>query len=376
MATHSSITAMNGDGNTAFKPPRGVHLVGSVPLSSAEEVFQTLTVALPGRLHSITDGETGERHYFVAWQANAFAAHPELIFGVPGAPIDQVALAKAMDDIKAAGGIQTHYDTHAIASYQTFVRLRKQGIIPQHVKFQVCLPTPLNGLMMVGHDYRMALEPLYTEAVFAALRNIESQIPSQDLVIQWDCAREFAILADPNLPFYSAGFCPPEDADKKEDHKRGIVDRLAALIDAVDLDVEIGLHCCYGDVEHQHFVQPTDLSTIVEIVNAVSGQTQREIDYIHLPVPQTRSDVAYFTSLGSLHVLQATEKRANPVKLFLGLVHYDDLDGIKERIAAARKVLDPVGVEFGIATECGLGRTPQEQIQPVLDLLREVSGPI
>jgi hypothetical protein len=45
--------------------PRGVHLVGSVPLGDAEDVFRAATSILGGRLRRIPDGETGERSNWI-----------------------------------------------------------------------------------------------------------------------------------------------------------------------------------------------------------------------------------------------------------------------------------------------------------------------
>jgi hypothetical protein len=56
--------------------PRGVHLVGSVPLSNAEEVFRTASAILGGRLRRLPDGETGERTNWFGWQIQVFATHP------------------------------------------------------------------------------------------------------------------------------------------------------------------------------------------------------------------------------------------------------------------------------------------------------------
>lgn len=49
--------------------PYGVHLVGSVPLANAEEVFRTTSSILGGRLRRIPDGETGVRSNWIGWQA-------------------------------------------------------------------------------------------------------------------------------------------------------------------------------------------------------------------------------------------------------------------------------------------------------------------
>src|SRR6478752_7406166 len=46
----------------------GVHLVGSIPLASEEEVFATVGPALGAQPKRIPDGETGERQEWVSFQ--------------------------------------------------------------------------------------------------------------------------------------------------------------------------------------------------------------------------------------------------------------------------------------------------------------------
>ncbi len=55
---------------------RDVYLVGSVPLASARDVFETVSAALGPRLKRIPDGETGDRINWVFWQEKLFAQHP------------------------------------------------------------------------------------------------------------------------------------------------------------------------------------------------------------------------------------------------------------------------------------------------------------
>ena len=59
--------------------------------------------------------------------------------------------------------------------------------------------------------------------------------------------------------------------------------------------------------------------------------------------------------------------KKDSTKLYLGLVHANGLEVTKQRTQAASVVVD----DFGIATECGLGRTPAEDINGVLDIMRE-----
>src|SRR6478736_561491 len=59
-------------------PSRNVHLVGSVPLANAHDVFVTVSAALGPRLLRIPDGETGERIDWIAHLEPVFANHPAL----------------------------------------------------------------------------------------------------------------------------------------------------------------------------------------------------------------------------------------------------------------------------------------------------------
>jgi hypothetical protein len=57
---------------------RYVHLVGSVPLRNAREVFATVSGVLGSRLKRIPDGETGERSDWITWLEPAFSENPAL----------------------------------------------------------------------------------------------------------------------------------------------------------------------------------------------------------------------------------------------------------------------------------------------------------
>src|SRR5688500_16842465 len=48
--------------------PRGVHLVGSVPLADEAEVFRTVGSILGEHARRIPDGETGVRTNWIGWQ--------------------------------------------------------------------------------------------------------------------------------------------------------------------------------------------------------------------------------------------------------------------------------------------------------------------
>ncbi len=137
-----------------------------------------------------------------------------------------------------------------------------------------------------------------------------------------------------------------------------IITRLVRLGSYVPPEVELGYHLCYGDAGHKHFKEPEDLSLLVTITNGIAAGLYRPLTWIHMPVPRDRTDQAYFAPLQELHLGEDTE-------LYLGLVHRTDgVAGTRQRMEAARKFV----TNFGIATECGLGRRSPKTIPEVLKI--------
>jgi len=56
--------------------PQLIHICGSVPLSSARHVFETVAGTLGSKIKYIPDGETGEREQWIMWQRQVFDRHP------------------------------------------------------------------------------------------------------------------------------------------------------------------------------------------------------------------------------------------------------------------------------------------------------------
>jgi hypothetical protein len=86
-----------------------------------------------------------------------------------------------------------------------------------------------------------------------------------------------------------------------------------------------------------------------------------------MPVPADRNAQDYFKPLADL------EEIAGRTKIYLGLIHHGDgIEGAMRRIRAAQKVLP----EFGVTTECGLGRRDPETISSILNTFAQVSAPV
>jgi hypothetical protein len=104
------------------------------------------------------------------------------------------------------------------------------------------------------------------------------------------------------------------------------------------------------------------MAILVEIVNGIGDRVRRRIDFLHAPVPKSRTDDGYFAPLSGW-------RRRPETRLYLGLVHFDDRQGDGARIGAARRVIG----EFGVASECGWGRTAPSRVPGLLASHRQAA---
>ena len=363
---------MTPDSHTA----REVLLVGSVGLKDGEEVFRTVGPLLGARMRRMPDGETGPRSSWVArlrfalennsafeddpgevaaggrithptegkrtWKGGA-AVSP----GAPPPPRLRLRAGTRPQDIRIG---PLGYPQAAIDSYRLFCRLRSEGVIPSHLRFQVALPTTAAFLNAhVVYEHHAIVEPTYRRRLFSDVDEILAAIPHPDLAVQWDVSTEMGQWEGVRHAHFP-------------DLRSGVIERLALHCRRVPRDVELGVHLCYGSYGGRHWKEPESTANMVEVHNRLATTLERPIDYLHMPVPADRSDEAYFAPLADLNLNPAT-------KLFLGLVHDSDgVAGTSRRIAAAAKYTR----DFGIATECGFGRRPPGTIPNLLRVHVEV----
>jgi hypothetical protein len=336
-----------------------VLLVGSVPMESARDVFKTCAAALGHHLVALPDGEVGPRKSWIQCQAIlVFDRHPAL---------ETVTRPKSLDGIprdyrdswvfRLRPGVSTlefddlKYATWAAESYGIFCDLRREGAIPDGLRFQVSLPTPFGG-SVAFFDQPLDRELVcgaYETAMLREVRKICQHIPHHDLALQWDVCTEVLEIAG-NL-----AFLPGEPWTRAGAQ----FERIARTIPS---SVVLGYHFCYGDLAHRHLVEPETLNLSVRIANLAIANSKRRVDWVHMPVPITRSDDAYFAPLRDL--------QKGDTQVLLGLVHlHDGRAGALTRARAARRYLP----HFGVATECGLGRRGPESLPEVLRIHREVA---
>jgi SAM-dependent methyltransferase len=334
-----------------------VHLVGSVPLASPEEVFRTVAAELGDRLRRVPDGETGPRSDWIVWQYPVLSSRPQFEIAPPDLdhyrPLPRLKLREGENgaDLRFSS---LGYAGAARSSFPLFARLKRDHVIPRGCRFQVCLPTPLAPISaFVAAPDQEVVERLYEERMLSEVEEIVGSIPSDQLAIQWDTNFEFGMLEGIFPVWFS-------------DVKAGILERLLRISRHIPPEIELGFHLCYGDTHQRHYKEPESAGRLVEIANALAASLDRPLNWVHMPVPQGRADYAYFAPLRDLRLGPETE-------FYLGLVHDGDgVEGTNRRIAAAREVVG----EFGVATECGWGRRAPGTVLELLRIHSAVSGPV
>lgn len=342
-------------------------LVGSVPLGTTEEVLAVAADEIGGHVPALPDGETGYRTNWINYQAY-FVHHPnpnletvlrpEPVGGVmqwSPSGFHDLWNFRVKDGVDKASFGDLYYAEAAIRSYVAFEDLRQAGRIPDGVRFQVSLPTPPGGLYAFfrasGSDYYRVREG-YEQAMIREVERIAATVPAEDLAIQWDVCNEVMDLE---------GVYPwlPTDDTAWERY----VQTIQGIGSAAPAEALLGYHFCYGNLGGKHIVEPTDLALLTRMANTAVAQSGRQVDWLHMPVPISRDDDAYFAPLADL--------AAPDSWLYLGLIHSDDgVDGARRRLDAARRHT-PIGI--GASTECGFGRLPEQAVRPLLALHREVA---
>jgi hypothetical protein len=338
-----------------------VHLVGSIPLRSATEVFETVAVTLGDRILRIPDGETGSRSHWLGWLELVFSGHSAFgksgHFSRPHVGGDARPLYRLKDTKREPNFDNLPVADVAIASYGEFRRLKERGTIPRQVRFQVSVANPISVIeRFVTEDSQDRVFPSYERALLRDIETMSAAIPHDQLAIQWDVASR--VMASLEIGE------PTKFGRTRAEMLANFSSMAIRWGNAVPPGVELLFHLCYGDNAHKHVVEPESLVMAVELANAISAGIGRSIELIHMPVPRGRSDDDYFAPLKLLALRDET-------RVSLGLVHYTDgVEGTRRRITTAKKFLP----HFLIATECGFGRRPPETIPGLLAIHAEIAG--
>ncbi|MQA77934.1 MAG: hypothetical protein GEV10_05545 [Streptosporangiales bacterium] len=322
-------------------------LVGSLPAATTEAALRSGVEFFGDLVFALPDGETGPR---VAWagyeREHLVRPHPDI---------------ETVEETASPTGIPRHaYETpifrlrpgvrelrfeswpridDAVISYRRFRALRDEGVIPAHLRFQVGLPFPLSGLSgfkaNFAADYPTASRG-YEDMVTRELARLTTEVPPEDLAIQWDVCYE--VLDIEGMFKWTSG-----DAWERF---TGPVERLTRLIPE---QVLVGYHLCYGTFPEWPMYEARDMGLLVRMANFAVANSGRTVDWLHLAGPRylRSEDDRFFRPLHGLDVGDA--------RVFLGIVlPLDGVSGLQRRKTTAAQHL----ADFGVAMYCGFGRQP------------------
>jgi hypothetical protein len=347
-------------------PPTSVHFNGSVNLPDAETVMREISSRIPAGVRRMTDGETGDRNYWIHFQIRKFQQMPEFETVSVGQAYETARDAPASPRLRLAEGVSAEminwpnlgYADAYTESFATFDRMQNEGTIPAGVRFQLQYPTPIASIAgTIAPQDLATVAPSYEQALFADLDTALERLPHDRVAVQWDVAVEFGAL--------EGAMGPKVPLDQ-------IVPGLVRCLEHVPADVPVGMHLCYGDYGHQHFTQPESLQMQVDLVNAVTAALHRPLNFVSFTVPQGRNDIAYFEPLGGLRTGPDTE-------LYFALVPYHPSEQAPGTTAEQIEHIDaallnsPGGPRhWGICTECGMGRVDADDVPRLLDLHSQI----
>ena len=280
-------------------PPSSVHFNGSVNLPDAETVMREISSRIPVGVRRMTDGETGDRNYWISFQTNKFEQMPEFEKVASGKVYETSDDAPDMPQLRLADGASAEtiewpnlgYADEYTKSFAVFDELQQQGAIPPGTRMQLQYPTPLASVAgTIAPEDLPSVAPAYEQALFADLDTVLGRLPHERIAVQWDIAVEMGALEG------AMGTSMPMEQ---------IAPGIIRCLERVPADVPAGLHLCYGDYGHQHWKQPESLQMQVDLVNAVIAATR--LDFVSFTVPQDRDDSAYFEPLSGLQTGADTE---------------------------------------------------------------------
>ena len=359
-------------------------LVGSIARPedgwTVEDVLRNSAEAVGPYVSMLPDGEIGDRSTWIQFiSRRVFPDHPDLI----------TTSRHTVDDWKARGygdlwrvtvpeGIDSitidkiGYADEAIESYETFKKLRDEGVIPEGVRFMVALPlteSSTRGFVGNARDFEILWDGM-TGALANDIAAICAAIPHEDLAIQWDLARETAAVEGVEFEFSSSDLkVLPKDPMERYCHA------LTQLSPAIPEDVWLGLHVCYGSLEHKegespdggHYVPIKNVGVGVDMINQGVKACKRSVEFVHTPIQFAKGlEDEHYEALKDLDIGDA--------RVYLGLIESSDgVEGATARMEVAQRHLK----DFGLATACGWGRRPLSQtVDSLLHLERDVADAV
>ena len=249
--------------------PRDVHLVGSVPWRTRGAVFETVSAALGPRLKRIPDGETGERADWITWLEPVFAEQPGA--GEVGRVVPAACHGNAAHPLPPQAGRMPA----GRALRQPVLRRHRASLIPDFARLKrdrqdpARLPLPDRSGAGPFGDLAFSCR---TICMRRSTRSTTKRSSARSTRSRRRCRTTRSRSSSTSHPRCSRGSnattsrATAEQGRDAGDLRRILID----LANHVPADIELLFHFCYGDFNHKHVVEPTDMADMVEMANRLA----------------------------------------------------------------------------------------------------------
>ncbi len=338
-------------------------LVGSVPFASAKSVFTACCDSIGGNLHSLPDGETGDRIWWHNYLARyVYSGHPDIetlkrpkpVDGYPSwkpKNLDDMWLFRLPPEVEAVKFDELGYAKHAIQSYEVLCLLKELGRVPENIKFQLNLPLTGSAVDVFFHSEKDVerVSTAYEDAAIREISQVLGAIPENDLVVLFDVCIEILEME---------GKIPWIVQETALLRTNATVREVSSGIPAA---VEVGYHLCYGTLPKWPMTELETIRTQVALANGLVDNSGRRTDFIHLVLPKKPHD-AFFDGVEEL--------RVGDTGIYLGLIHEDDT--LEDNLARVR-LAEQYFPSFGTSYVCGFGRRSVDATNKLLNRHAELA---
>ena len=337
---------------------RSAHLVGSLPGDSAEDAMSQALDRLGPLLHSLPDGETGERRNWIISIIEALRAHPDLELVSDGdwSDYDKIPRFRVRKGHTLYGAsLDFGHVAAAEASLPVFDQLRDKAGLPGLV-YQVGTPGDVDMAMFtLGPSRALRYRRAFTEATLTEVRRVNALADGQ-VVFQIEVPAELVLLAK-----------APRRAQPALAKLLG--GQIAALAAGAAQGTRFGIHLCLGDMNHKAFGRMADATPLVLLTNAIvkAWPAGRPLEFVHAPFAAADDppplDDAFYAPLAQLEL-------PSGVRFIAGIAHEDQPLADQRRVRAT--VDRASGRTVDISTSCGLGRRDPAAALAALDRIAEL----
>ncbi len=346
---------------------RFAHLVGSMPYDNEEVAMTNAIRALGLHLHSLPDGEVGEKS--AQYPTGCRSAWTQIIMDSMEADSENWKVKRKA--IRNKIGVPAHYTKASVlrpnkspkeiekylnfkwfeyfnSSYPIYKKLKKEHSL-DNLKFQVGLPTGLGiTLVVLGPINGLRYAQAFNRRMATEANEIAKIAEPNDLIFQIEVPIEVIMFH----------MMPPLISNI-------VFGSITGLIKLLNPTIPIGIHLCLGDLNNEALAKLCTLKSLVKFSNKLVNRLPKthKLDFMHFPLAEGRIppvvNGAFYNELQKIKLPDGTRFIAGFVHEKLSLDEHKHLLRIIENIRGER-------VE--VACSCGMGRRTSDSADQLLEI--------